>query len=227
LRIEVPELSLLRPILSAGSCLALVLLFFAGPARAAQDSAAQPKKHTTAHPTTQTHTAQTATHGHKTTGHARTRQTTAHVRHARTRRSPRTAKSIARSRKLQRAFVASSQLRPMAQQLAQDRTPAAYAGVTHYAQSHTGDAAAAAYTDAFNASQVRLSRKQIQITTTPKFWALGHTTARLTRPLSRRDRLLRCPGFVRLASHLQDPFNRHSISVLPATMSATAGNQAA
>ncbi len=140
-------MSLLRPILSAGTCLALVLL--AGPARAAQDSAAQPKKHTTAHPTTQTHTAQSAKHGHKTAGQtrtrSRTRQTTAHVRHARTRRSPRTAKSIARSRKLQRAFVASSQLRPMAQQLAQDRTPAAYAGVTHYAQTHTGDAAAAAY----------------------------------------------------------------------------------
>ena len=33
----------------------------------------------------------------------------------------------------------------MAQQLAQNRTPAAYAGVTHYAQSHTEDAAAAAY----------------------------------------------------------------------------------
>ena len=62
-----------------------------------------------------------------------------------TRRSQRTAKIIARSRRLQRAFVASSQLRPMAQQLAQNRTPAAYAGVTHYAQTHTGDAAAAAY----------------------------------------------------------------------------------
>lgn len=33
----------------------------------------------------------------------------------------------------------------MAQQLAQNRTPAAYAGVTHYAQGHNGDAAAAAY----------------------------------------------------------------------------------
>jgi len=52
LRIEVPELSLLRPILSAGTCLALVLLFFASPAWAAQDSAAQPKKHTTADPKT-------------------------------------------------------------------------------------------------------------------------------------------------------------------------------
>ena len=33
----------------------------------------------------------------------------------------------------------------MAQQLEQNRTPAAYAGVTHFAQAHTGDAAAAAY----------------------------------------------------------------------------------
>lgn len=33
----------------------------------------------------------------------------------------------------------------MAQQLAQNRTPAAYAGVTHYAETHKGDAAAAAY----------------------------------------------------------------------------------
>jgi soluble lytic murein transglycosylase len=33
----------------------------------------------------------------------------------------------------------------MAQQLAQNRTPAAYGGVTHYAETHKGDAAAAAY----------------------------------------------------------------------------------
>jgi soluble lytic murein transglycosylase len=69
----------------------------------------------------------------------------AHVRHAKTRHAPRTARSIAQSKRLQRAFVASSQLRPMAQQLATNRTPAAYAGVTSYAQSHSGDAAAAAY----------------------------------------------------------------------------------
>jgi len=141
LRIEVPELSLLRSILSAGCCLALVLVFFSGPAQAAQAMTAQQKKHTTHH------AAQTSKSGsgtHKPASHARSHQT-AHVRHAHTRRSRRTAKSIARSRKLQRAFVASSQLRPMAQQLAQDRSAAAYAGVTHYAQSHSGDAAAAAY----------------------------------------------------------------------------------
>lgn len=52
---------------------------------------------------------------------------------------------IARARKIKQAFVASSELRPMAQQLATLRTPAAYAGVTAYARSHSGEAAAAAY----------------------------------------------------------------------------------
>ena len=33
----------------------------------------------------------------------------------------------------------------MAQQLIQQRTPQAYAGVLHYARSHSGEAAAAAY----------------------------------------------------------------------------------
>lgn len=41
--------------------------------------------------------------------------------------------------------MASAELRPMAQQLATMRTKAAYAGVTAYAHSHTGEAAAAAY----------------------------------------------------------------------------------
>jgi soluble lytic murein transglycosylase len=43
------------------------------------------------------------------------------------------------------AFVASSQLRPMAQELTAMRTPAAYTGVTAYAHAHTGEAASAAY----------------------------------------------------------------------------------
>ena len=51
----------------------------------------------------------------------------------------------ARTQRIRRAFVASSELRPMAQQLATMRTAAAYAGVTAYARQHTGDAAAAAY----------------------------------------------------------------------------------
>jgi soluble lytic murein transglycosylase len=73
---------------------------------------------------------------------ARTR-TVAH--HHRRRRHQLTVREIARSRRYRRAFVASSQLRPMAQQLAQNPTPAAFAGVSTFAHSHTGDAAAAAY----------------------------------------------------------------------------------
>src|ERR1039457_231061 len=51
----------------------------------------------------------------------------------------------ARTARIKLAFVASTELRPMAQQLATMRTPAAYAGVTRYAHKHTGEAAAAAY----------------------------------------------------------------------------------
>ena len=41
-----------------------------------------------------------------------------------------------RVRRVKRAFVASASLRPMAQQLLQDRTPQAYAGVENYARQH-------------------------------------------------------------------------------------------
>src|ERR1039457_1301785 len=51
----------------------------------------------------------------------------------------------ARTARIRLAFVASTELRPMAQQLATLRTPAAYAGVTKYAHKHNGEAAAAAY----------------------------------------------------------------------------------
>jgi soluble lytic murein transglycosylase len=59
-------------------------------------------------------------------------------------RAGKTARS-ARTARIKQAFVASTELRPMAQQLATLRTPAAYAGVTSYAHKHTGEAAAAAY----------------------------------------------------------------------------------
>ena len=135
--IEVVELSFLRSTQGAGCSLALVFLFLFSTA---WGSTPQHKKHaTTAH-------SKTHAHAHATSSGPKGRhRVAAHVRHAKTRRAKPTAKSLARSRKLQRAFVASSQLRPMAQQLAQNRTPAAYAGVTHFAQSHTSDAAAAAY----------------------------------------------------------------------------------
>jgi soluble lytic murein transglycosylase len=115
-------------------------------ARAQTDSAATtpPQHHTTTHPAATHHTATHATPAHHATS------TTAHTAHTRAvthhhRRRPLTAHELARSRRLQHAFVASSQLRPMAQQLAQTPTPAAYAGVSSYAHTHTGEAAAAAY----------------------------------------------------------------------------------
>lgn len=52
---------------------------------------------------------------------------------------------MARTAQMRKAFVASTELRPMAQQLASMRTPEAYAGVTAYARKHTGETAAAAY----------------------------------------------------------------------------------
>jgi soluble lytic murein transglycosylase len=51
----------------------------------------------------------------------------------------------ARAARIKLAFVASTELRPMAQQLATMRTPAAYAGVIKYAHQHSGEAAATAY----------------------------------------------------------------------------------
>jgi soluble lytic murein transglycosylase len=48
------------------------------------------------------------------------------------------------SRRLSSAFIASAQLRPMAQQLVLTRSPAAFSGVVAYAAGHPGEAAAAA-----------------------------------------------------------------------------------
>ena len=47
-----------------------------------------------------------------------------------------------RVRRIHQAFVASTTLRPMAQQLIQDRTPAGYAGVEAYARAHSKEDAA-------------------------------------------------------------------------------------
>lgn len=52
---------------------------------------------------------------------------------------------MARVHQLRHAFVASSELRPMAQQLIVNRTPEAYSGVLRFARTHTGEASAAAY----------------------------------------------------------------------------------
>ncbi len=112
------------------------LLAVSVTAAVSQTTAAKPRPR---HPAATGHH---AVHAHSA---ARPTRSKSRVRHVKTRRKPRSAKSLARSRKLQMAFVASSQLRPMAQELTAMRSPAAYTGVTAYAHAHTGEAASAAY----------------------------------------------------------------------------------
>lgn len=100
-------------------------------------SAATTKSKTSAHKTSASSTAKTGKKG-KTSK----KLTKAKGKH---KRRPLSAKARAKSIKLHSAFVASSQLRPMAQQLTQFRSPAAYQGVAAYARAHTGEASAAAY----------------------------------------------------------------------------------
>lgn len=126
-----------RKLLPLGVLLAMSSMAGAAHTTTAASSAKQPShSHHAANSVSKSSTA--ATHGRSNRGHAS-------IHHVRSRRKPRSAKSIARSRKLQRAFVASTQLRPMAQQLASFRTPAAYSGVSAYAHGHTGEAASAAF----------------------------------------------------------------------------------
>jgi soluble lytic murein transglycosylase len=101
-----------------------------GKTRARKPAASKSSSKSAAHPTSHsvTHTA-----SHSTSHHKRHRPVAS--------RASRTA----RTARIRQAFVASTELRPMAQQLALLRTPEAYAGVTEYAHKHTGEAAAAAY----------------------------------------------------------------------------------
>jgi peptidoglycan lytic transglycosylase len=95
----------------------LVLAFFAGCAAAAVQIPAQPSSKT----------------------HSSTKKKTAATKPLATRRK----RSSPRLRRMHLAFVASTTLRPMARQLIQDRTPAAYAGVQAYAVRHSKEDAGA------------------------------------------------------------------------------------
>jgi soluble lytic murein transglycosylase len=93
------------------------------PATHTATPAAAPKK---------TGPAKTATVGKKPVASAKTAS-------ARNKRKP----ASPRVRRVRRAFVASASLRPMAQQLLQDRNPTAYAGVEAYARHHPKEDAGA------------------------------------------------------------------------------------
>src|ERR1035438_3156397 len=92
---------------------------------------------------TQTGTSSSQTRKPAATSHKKSTKSSKSGKKGKT-RSSRAARA-ARTARIKQAFVASTELRPMAQQLATLRTPAAYTGVTKYAHQHTGEAAAAAY----------------------------------------------------------------------------------
>ncbi len=106
--------------------LAMVLALL-GNGVLAQDSTSTPKKKSAS-----------ATGTHKSTKRAGKKSASAHQHHP-----PRKKVTAARAHSMKRTFVASSDLRPMARQLVQFRTPAAYAGVESYAHAHAGTEAGA------------------------------------------------------------------------------------
>lgn len=115
-----------------------------------QSSSAAPSTHSArpsatasgAHRSSSRHRDSSGSSGHRTTRAAR--NPTRGARALAVVHSAHLPKPTAESRRLNIAFVASSQLRPMAQQLVIARSPTAYAGVIAYAAGHHGEAAASA-----------------------------------------------------------------------------------
>ena len=86
----------------------------------------------------------TAQHATAHKGSARTKSASSRRPHTKVRRKHLEVAPTAESRRLHTAFVASAQLRPMAQELVLLRSAAAYDGVQRWAVGHPGDGAAAA-----------------------------------------------------------------------------------
>ena len=132
-------------LLLTGSTLLAQSSAAAGASTPAAKKTAKPAPAKSAKPSTTTSSVrkQSAVSSGKTSSHTAASRAQSARSNARRRASykPPTPRSI----KLTNAFLASAQLRPMAQQLAAARSPAAYAGVLAYAHAHPGEAAAAAY----------------------------------------------------------------------------------
>ncbi len=136
------------PARAAARCLAgllaLLLLFPLLAARSHALAAEHSTRSSAAKTTKKSRTAKKASTAKKSTT-KRTAKRSRKTARRTTRRRVSRAERIRRTNQIRRAFVASTELRPMAQQLATMRTAAAYAGVKAYARKHTGEAAAAAY----------------------------------------------------------------------------------
>lgn len=112
-----------------------LLLLFQGSGVFAQDSTSTPKKKSSS---------ATAT-GKKSSGASKS-GSAVHKKSTTTAASghkPRKKVTATRAHQMKRTFVASSDLRPMARQLVEYRTPAAYAGVENYARAHANSEAGA------------------------------------------------------------------------------------
>jgi len=113
--------------------LLVLLQLLPGSVLVAQDSTAPAKKKSSS-----TASRQKSSTAHKSTTSAHKKSTTTTASHR-----PRKKATATRAHQLKRTFVASSDLRPMARQLVELRTPAAYAGVENYARAHAGTEAGA------------------------------------------------------------------------------------
>jgi peptidoglycan lytic transglycosylase len=85
----------------------------------------------------------TTTHKKKSTSSASSSSSHKKTTASKSSHRPRKKVTAARAHKMKRTFVASNDLRPMARQLVEFRSPAAYAGVENYAHTHAGTEAGA------------------------------------------------------------------------------------
>ena len=105
------------------------LLLLQGSGWPAQDASSAPAKK----PSSGAASSKTKKKGSSSTSAKQKKKAPAKKGHA-----PRKKSTAARTIKLHKSFVASSDLRPMARQLIDFRTPAAYTGVENYATKHAG-----------------------------------------------------------------------------------------
>ncbi len=87
---------------------------------------------------TSSSSSQSPAHKKKSAGSTHKSSSTTHKTAASSHAHPRKKVTAARAHRMNTTFVASSDLRPMARQLVEFRTPAAYTGVENYAHSHAG-----------------------------------------------------------------------------------------
>ncbi len=103
------------------------LIAFSDSGLLALESASTHKKKSTTASSSSTHKSSSKSHKTSASTHSRSRKKV----------------TAARAHQMHRSFVASNDLRPMARQLVEFRTPAAYTGVENYAHTHAGTEAGA------------------------------------------------------------------------------------